>query len=216
MILPAPSTADDRRIAPPPELAAAVARVRAGERWDYLLPWAGRLSAADRARLRSDLDLLLREPEEQGEPLDWGELCDALEEYRHLSGADLPLLAAPEPERQEAYTVNIRPRELRALECASRAVRAATNEALERFLPQRPTCGGALRRGRLRKMPDRDVWQLQLPDGYRLRYYVAEPERIVYVVYLGPHPDGAADGRETAVRAGVRRRRHERGSELPR
>ena len=50
------------------------------------------------------------------------------------------------------------------------------------------------------------VWQVDLPDGYRLRYFVEEERRTVHVVYLGPHPDGDQDGRERTARAGARRR----------
>lgn len=83
----------------------------------------------------------------------------------------------------------------------------AVSELLQRFLPYSPTDVERLERGRLKKLGNRAVWQIQLPDGYRLRYFIAEPERIVHVVYLGPHPDGDADGREQIVRAAVRRSR---------
>jgi mRNA-degrading endonuclease RelE of RelBE toxin-antitoxin system len=79
---------------------------------------------------------------------------------------------------------------------------------LAHFLPHHPTSAARLSRGHLKKLGNRDIWQVDLPDGYRLRYFVAEPERTVYVVYLGPHPDGYADGREQAIIAGVQRRRH--------
>ena len=81
-------------------------------------------------------------------------------------------------------------------------------DLLCRFLPAHPTCAARLERGRLKKLANRDIWQIDLPDGYRLRFFVAEPERTVHVVYLGPHPDGPVDGREQAIRALVRRRRH--------
>jgi hypothetical protein len=49
-------------------LAAGLAAYCGGE--DRSLPWAGRLSPADRRRLRSELELLLGDPEVTGEPLD--------------------------------------------------------------------------------------------------------------------------------------------------
>jgi hypothetical protein len=88
-------------------------------------------------------------------------------------------------------------------------VRQTAQELLDGFLRLHPTAHHRLPRGRLKKLSERGVWQVELPGGYRLRYHVAEPERTVYVVYLGPHPDGAADGREEDVRARVQRARHE-------
>lgn len=33
-----------------------------------------------------------------------------------------------------------------------------------------------------------DIWQYDLPSGYRLRYRVDEATQTVSVVYIGPHP----------------------------
>ena len=60
-------------------------------------------------------------------------------------------------------------------------------------------------------MKNRDLWQLHLPDGYRLRYVVDKPASTVYVVYLGPHPDCDTRGREDAARLKRQRLRDEEG-----
>jgi mRNA-degrading endonuclease RelE of RelBE toxin-antitoxin system len=185
-------------------LAAGLVAYCGGE--DPSLPWAGRLSPADRRRLRSELELLLGEPEVTGEPLDWPEVWDLLREYAGLAEWDGPLVDGAEEAEQSLYEVAIRPRELRALERAAPGVQRAARDLLARFLAQHPTDTLRLQRGRLKKMGDRGIWQIELPDGYRLRYFVEEERRTVHVVYLGPHPDGGEDGRERTARAGARRR----------
>jgi mRNA-degrading endonuclease RelE of RelBE toxin-antitoxin system len=82
---------------------------------------------------------------------------------------------------------------------------------LEEFLPFYPTASQLLPRGRLKKMKIRDLWQLHLPDGYRLRYVVDKPARTVTILYLGPHPDRDTHGREDAARLKRRRLRSEEG-----
>jgi mRNA-degrading endonuclease RelE of RelBE toxin-antitoxin system len=111
-----------------------------------------------------------------------------------------------EEAEQSLYEVSIRPRELRALERAAPGVQRAARDLLAGFLAQHPTDTLRLQRGRLKKMGDRGIWQIELPDGYRLRYFVEEERRTVHVVYLGQHPDGGEDGRERTARAGARRR----------
>jgi mRNA-degrading endonuclease RelE of RelBE toxin-antitoxin system len=193
-----------------PDLAEHLRLFVRGEMGDGgVLPWTERLSVQQRHRLRRDLALLLAEPEVTGEPLDWREIEDVLREYAEVAGwagpvADVP----PAIEPDACYAVEVRSEEVRALERASPAVRQAARDLLFRFLPLHPTDGERLGRGRLKKMGNRGIWQIDLPDGYRLRYFVAEPERTVFVVYLGPHPDGEADGREQAVQAMIQRRRH--------
>lgn len=174
-----------------------------------LLPWVARLSPDDLTRCRADLRLVLSEPEATGEDLDWREVRDILDEYAGATDWDGEPISVPASVDVDApYAVELRSEDLRSLDGASAAVQSAARDALARFLPFHPTSAARLERGRLKKLTNRDVWQLQLPDGYRLRYLVAQPERTVYVVYLGPHPDGDADGREQAIRADVRRRRH--------
>ena len=38
----------------------------------------------------------------------------------------------------------------------------------------------------------RDIWQLDLPDGYRLEYTVVDTDRVVLVLFIGNHDDAAA------------------------
>lgn len=201
---------DAPELTPDPHVAACLQRFAQGEAGGKAgLPWVSRLSPREQGWLRDDLALVLAEPESTGEPLDWRELTEILREAAELASWEGPLLLPPPSEAPErAYAVDLRPDDLRALEAAPPAVQHALRDLRERFLPAHPTSAARLERGRLKKLANRDIWQVDLPDGYRLRYFVAEPERTVYVVYLGPHPDGAADGREQAVRARVQRRRH--------
>jgi hypothetical protein len=174
-----------------------------------LVPWAPLLPEIERRRLRGDLSLVLSEPELTGEPLDRRELLDILREYAALAGWDGPLLEhADETPPGARYEVDLHPQDERVLAAASPAVQRAARDLLAGFLTLHPTAGELLPRGRLKKMGDREIWQIELPDGYRLRYFLDEPNRTVYVVYLGPHPDGDADGRERSVRGRVQRRRH--------
>jgi hypothetical protein len=176
-----------------------------------LLPWADRLCDQASKRLRQDLAVVLSEPERTAEPLDWREIGHILREYAETVAwqGELILPRDAPPDGAE-YRVEVRAQDLRALERASAAVQQAAREVLARFLPVHPTAHDRLTRGSLKKLGNRFIWQIELPDGYRLRYYVAEPERTVYVVYLGPHPDGDMSGREEAVIAMVQRNRHGR------
>jgi mRNA-degrading endonuclease RelE of RelBE toxin-antitoxin system len=38
----------------------------------------------------------------------------------------------------------------------------------------------------------RDIWQLDLPSGYRLAYTVVDTDRVVLVLFIGNHDDAAA------------------------
>lgn len=38
----------------------------------------------------------------------------------------------------------------------------------------------------------RDIWQLDLPSGYRLEYTVVDTDRVVLVLFIGNHDDAAA------------------------
>jgi mRNA-degrading endonuclease RelE of RelBE toxin-antitoxin system len=42
------------------------------------------------------------------------------------------------------------------------------------------------------KKVDRDIWQLDLPSGYRLEYTVVNTDRVVLVLFIGNHDDAAA------------------------
>jgi mRNA-degrading endonuclease RelE of RelBE toxin-antitoxin system len=195
-------------------LALDLARFCAGDDCAEILPWAEQLSAQDRDRLRHELELLLAEPAASAEPLDWPEVLDVLTEYAAVTGSEGPAMLSPPPPPPPArFAVKVRAKDLRALERTAPAVQEAVRHLLECFLPLHPTDADRLERGALKKLSNRDIWQIRLPDGYRLRYFLAEPERTVHVVYLGRHPDGDADGREQSVRASVRRRRFGDGAE---
>ena len=38
----------------------------------------------------------------------------------------------------------------------------------------------------------RDIWQLDLPSGYRLEYTVVDADRVVLALFIGNHDDAAA------------------------
>ena len=42
------------------------------------------------------------------------------------------------------------------------------------------------------KKVDRNIWQLDLPSGYRLEYTVVDTDRVVLVLFIGNHDDAAA------------------------
>jgi hypothetical protein len=119
------------------------------------LPWAARLSQDERERLRSELEMILSEPELTGEPVD--------------------------------------------------------GQEIDEILPFHPTAGHMLPRGRLEKLKNRDAWQIELPDGYRLRYFIDKLEQTVHIIYLGPPPDCDTSGREQAVRSKMQRGRNGKG-----
>jgi hypothetical protein len=194
----------------PPE--ALVERLRAfasdGESPLDLLPWAFQLAPVECARLRDELALVLAEPAATGEPLDWHEVLDILHEWAEYTGWTGALIQDEITRGEPVYTVDLRGAERGSLESAPSAVRAVAEPILSEFLPYHPISGEFLTRGRLKKLSERDLWQIDLPDGYRLRYYVDELNRTVHVVYLGPHPDTDPRGRERSVRARVQRARH--------
>src|SRR5215212_6167984 len=53
-----------------------------------VLPWASRLALQDQARLRGDLAVVLNEPETTGEPVDWREIGEILQEWAEVAGWD--------------------------------------------------------------------------------------------------------------------------------
>lgn len=181
----------------------------AGENSNSLLPWANRLSAADELRLRGDLAVVLAEPEVTGENLDWREIEEIFAEHAALYGWNGPLIEPDStPTAEGSFTVDVRSQDLRGLERASPAVQEVARAVLTRFLPHHPTLAERLERGQLKRLSDRDLWQIDLPDGYRLRFLVDEPAAIVHVVYLGPHPDGEVRGREQVLKAARNRTRY--------
>jgi hypothetical protein len=193
-----------------PQIAAALeAFARHGAAGSDALPWAERLSPADRERLRGDLAVVLGEPDQTGEPLDWSEIAEILQEWAEVAGWDEVLVRTTAAAAEGNFSVHLRPRDNDALSVASAAVQTAMEMVLSDFLPRSPTAWHLLPRGRLKKMRERDTWQLQLPDGYRLRYVVDKSAKEVHVVYLGPHPDRDPRGREQHIHVKLRRRRYE-------
>jgi hypothetical protein len=174
-----------------------------------LLPWADRLAPEDREQLRGDLALVLSEPALTGEPVDWQEIREILREWAEAAGWGGTLVQVDGPPPDGPYAIDLRPRDTEALAAASAAVQDAMQSLLTEFLPAHPTAIQLLPRGRLKKLKNRDIWQIALPDGYRLRYYVDKLERTVHVTYLGPHPDRDTRGREQSVRSRVQRERYE-------
>jgi hypothetical protein len=199
---------NDQEFADPNLLQALEAFARHERDGQLLLPWVARLSTMDQDRLRSDLSVVLEEPALTGEPVDWREIGEILQEAAEAAGVDEPLVRAPSAPPDGDYVVHLRGEHHQALAGASPAVRETTELLLREFLPHYPTAPHLLPRGRLKKLRERDTWQLQLPDGYRLRYLVERPLRAVHIVYLGPHPDRDTRGRERHVRVQVKRRRH--------
>lgn len=191
----------------PALLEGLEAFARNGSGGAALLPWIERLSPADRDRLRSDLAVVLEEPALTGEAVDWQEIGEILQEAAESTGWDNALVHAPAPSPEGDYVVHLRAEDREALAGASSAVQQTVDLLLREFLPHYPTAPHLLPRGRLKKLRERDAWQLQLPDGYRLRYLVEKPRRAVHVVYLGPHPDRDSRGREHQVRIKVKQRR---------
>jgi hypothetical protein len=173
---------------------------------EAVLPWATRLSPADQSRLRSDLSVVLAEPESTSEPLDWREIGDILQEWAGIAGWQDLLIRGADPSPDGAFSLDLRAQDAEVLAQASPAVQRAMDCLVREFLPYYPTAAHPLPRGRLKKLRERDTWQLQLPDGYRLRYVVDKLDRTVHVVYLGPHPDRDARGREHGIRLKVRQR----------
>lgn len=184
-----------------PELEERLAAFARGRAADDLLPWVARLSPEEQARLRQDLAVVLAEPGATGEALDWGEIGEILRDAAHAAGWEESVVAGGALAESGLYTVELRPDDDEQLARAAPAVQTAMSQCLTQFLPFYPTAGFLLPRGRLKRMKDRDLWQIQLPDGYRLRYLVDKAARRVRVVYFGPHSDHDPRGREQQARA---------------
>src|SRR5690242_14142767 len=93
-----------------------------------ILPWAGRLAPPERRRLRSDLEVVLSEPALTGEPVDWGELGEILQEGAESAGWDGMLVHTDSPPADGAFTVHVQPRDEAALRAASPAVRRTVEQ----------------------------------------------------------------------------------------
>ena len=125
-----------------------------------VLPWAARLSPQDRERLRSELALVLSEPRLTGEPVDWREIEDILREWAEVAGWEGALISPAGPLPAGPYTVELRSPDAEALAKASSAVQEAVYALLTEFLLLHPTAGDRLPRGRLKKLKNRDAWQI--------------------------------------------------------
>src|SRR5262249_59109536 len=143
-----------------------------------------------RGRRGGDLEVVLAEPGAAGEPLDWQAIGDILEEWAEIAGWEGPLIEESLTPAEESsggcFSVDLRPRDARTLACAPAGVQRAMQVLLTEFLPVHPTVGERLPRGQLKKLKNRGFWQIDLSDGYRLRYSVDKPGRVVYILYFGP------------------------------
>ena len=173
-----------------------------------LLPWVTNLVPGLAFELRQTLTRLFNEPLQYEEVLDVQEVVDVLREYADLVGWQGPVTSSF-VEVQGCYRVEVRQKDLRLIETAGPAVRQAVEVILSEFLHYTPEDSSRLAGYKIKKLPDRGIRQIDLPDDYRLRYLVDQAERVVHVVYLGPHPTGAVDGRERALRSAINRRNNE-------
>lgn len=119
-----------------------------------LFPWMRNLDVEAQQELRRDLEFILSEPEESGEPLDVRELREILRDYAMTADWDGPLLCGPMPAEAMSYTVDIRPQELRLVQKAAPGVRRAVAELLEGFLASCPTDPSRLGTFKIKKLAD--------------------------------------------------------------
>ena len=176
------------------------------------IPFVHLLGADELRRFRADVFTVLAEADSTAEPVDSAEIMDILREYAEIASWAGPLWPAAESDNA-AYAIDVAAKDLKALDLAPPAVRRVVDELVRGPLAENPYTVAARVSRRVKKLPEREVWQIYLPDGFRLRYYIDEPERTVRVVYLGPHPDSRNNGREDSVRRLVHRRRLERASD---
>jgi hypothetical protein len=176
------------------------------------VPFAHLLDSEDLRRFRTDVNTVLAEADSTGEPVDSVEITDILREYAEIASWDGPLLTAAEPD-SSGYRVDIAPKDLKALGLAPAAVRRVVDELVTGPLTENPYTVAARVSQRVKKLTEREVWQVYLPDGFRMRYFIDEPGKTVHVVYLGPHSDSRNDGREDSVRQLIHRRRIERAGD---
>lgn len=86
-----------------------------------------------------------------------------------------------------AYQVRLKRDAEKAFQALPEHIASQAREFIDDHLRHHPTryIPGKLKRlkGRLSQ-----VWQYDLPSAYRLWYQVDEDNRLVQVIYLGPHP----------------------------
>ncbi len=212
--MPAGRSGAARMNAPMPEVSGEAlimleAFARENARISELLPWVCSLIPVQIREMRRTLVTLFDEPVQFGEGPDVNEIRDVLREFAGEVKWTGPLVNSSAFEHPK-YRVEIRPQDLRVVATAAPSVQRAVQEIISGFLAISPEDSSQAGAYRIKKLPDRRVRQIDLPDDYRLRYLVDEADRVVHVVYLGPHPTGAADGRERVVRSAINRKRNER------
>src|SRR5215217_5118410 len=103
----------------PAVLARLEAFARDGGSGEEVLPWAARLTLQDQTRLRSDLAVVLNEPETTGEPVDWREIGEILQEWAELAGWDDVLVSGDAASPAGDFAVQLSARDQEALSGAS-------------------------------------------------------------------------------------------------
>src|SRR4051794_3052259 len=109
----------------PAVLARLGAFARDSGSGEEVLPWAARLSLQDQARLRGDLSVVLNEPETTGEPVDWREIGEILQEWAEVAGWDDVLVRGDAVSPAGDFAVQLGARDQEALAGASPAVQKA-------------------------------------------------------------------------------------------
>src|SRR5260370_39482897 len=89
--------------------------VRGAEAAASAVPWAARLSPVERERLRTELEMILSEPELSGEPVDWREIHEILREWAEAAGWKGALIQPDGQALRGPYSVELRPRDAAAL-----------------------------------------------------------------------------------------------------
>src|SRR4051794_17287065 len=93
-----------------PGLHAGLEAFAQGQERDApVLTWAARLSPPDRERLRSELALVLSEPQAAGEPVDWREIEEILREWAEVAGWEGALISTGAPAPGGPYMGELRP-----------------------------------------------------------------------------------------------------------
>jgi len=87
------------------------------------------------------------------------------------------------------YTVKLNKRARKGLSDLAANRRREAERLLDDFLPVTPLTRVP---GKVKKLAGAfarlGYLQYDLPDGYRMWYYVDQRAMVVYVVYIGPHP----------------------------
>src|SRR5687767_10988512 len=127
------------------------------------IPFVDRLKPDDLQRFRADMLTVLMESDHSGDAIDAREVADVLREFAELVHWDGPLWVS-EVETAAAYRLEVPARDLKALRTASQAVQRVVEELFSGPLIENPFGVGREVSQRVKKMPDRDLWQVYLPD----------------------------------------------------